>query len=282
MFSAAALHATVRLPNFEFPLAVLAQLHCWGARDWRCTQKACLNGKGAWIMSITLTARRVLTTAATLALLAAAPGLTGVASASDHHGTSHAESTCSASQLVLTADQQKGVDAAIAGYDTAVRSAKDTMKSTMAGIRDKVMADPTVVSTRAVMITAHDAYEAAEHTTSEPALELAYENAEKAYHDALKAARVVNQTAAETAVTAYRTAVTSAETAYTAALTSVFGTAAAIPAQLVYPDGHDSRGYHGNDVRNGHNRSHDDSLTGDSSSAYDYCEDSNDDDEDDD
>jgi hypothetical protein len=72
------------------------------------------------------------------------------------------------------------------------------------------MADPTVVSTRANMIIAHDAYEAAEHTTSEPALELACENAEKEYHDALKAARVANQTAAEAAVTAYRTAVTSA------------------------------------------------------------------------
>jgi Asp/Glu/hydantoin racemase len=234
-------------------------------------------------MSITLTARRVLTTAATLALLAAAPGLAGVASASEHHGTSQAESTCSATQVVLSADQQKGVDAAIAGYDASVHSAKDTMKSTMAGIRDKVMADPTVVSTRATMITAHDAYEAAEHTTSEPALELAYENAEKAYHDALKAARTANQTAAETAVTAYRTAVTSAENAYTAALTLVFGTAAAIPAQLVYPDGHDTRGYHGSDVRNGHsNRSHDDSLSGNSSSVYDYCDDEDDNDEDDD
>lgn len=233
-------------------------------------------------MSITLTARRVLTTAATLALLAAAPGLTGVASASDHHGTSHTDSSCSASQLALTTAQQSGVDAAIAGYNASVHSAKDTLKTTMAGIRDKVMADPTVVSTRATMISAHDAYEAAEHTTSEPALELAYENAEKAYHDALKAARVANQAAAETAVIAYRTAVTSAETAYTTALTAVFGTAAAIPAQLLYPDGHNARGHHGDDVRNGHgNRSHDDSLTGNSSS-HDDCEDSNDDDEDDD
>jgi hypothetical protein len=33
MFSPFALHATVRLPNFEFPLAVLAQLRCRGARD---------------------------------------------------------------------------------------------------------------------------------------------------------------------------------------------------------------------------------------------------------
>jgi hypothetical protein len=33
MFSASAPNATVRLPNFEFPLAVLAQLHCWRARD---------------------------------------------------------------------------------------------------------------------------------------------------------------------------------------------------------------------------------------------------------
>jgi hypothetical protein len=233
-------------------------------------------------MSITLIARRTLTTAATLALLAAAPGLTGVASASDHHGSSHTESTCSASQLTLSATQQSGVDAAVAAYDASVHSAKDALKLAMTGIRDKVMADPAVVATRATMITAHDAYEAAEHTTSEPTLELAYENAEKAYHDALKAARVANQTAAETAITAYRTAVTSAETAYTAALTLVFGTAAAIPAQLVYPDGHDSRGYHGNDVRNGHDRSHDDSLSGNSSSGYDYCDDEDDNDEDDD
>jgi hypothetical protein len=234
-------------------------------------------------MSIILTARRVLTTAATLALLAAAPGLTGVASASDHHGTSHGESTCSANQLVLSADQQKGVDSAVAAYDASVRSAKDALKSTMAGIRDKVMADPTVVSTRATMVTAHDAYEAAEHTTSEPALELAYENAEKAYHDALMTARTANQAAADAAVTAYRTARTAAATAYTAALTVVFGTAAAIPAQLVYPDGHDARGYHGNDGRYGHsNRSHDGSLSGNSSSAYDYCDDEDDSDEDDD
>jgi hypothetical protein len=233
-------------------------------------------------MSITLIARRTLTTAATLALLAAAPGLTGVASASDHHGSSHADSTCSASQLTLSADQQKLVDAAIAGYDASVHSAKDALKLAMTGIRDKVMTDPTVMSTRATMIIAHDAYEAAEHTTSEPTLELAYENAEQAYHDALKAARVANQTAAEAAITAYRTAVTSAETAYTAALTIVFGTAP-IPAQLVYPDGHDTRGHHGDDVRNGHgNRSHDDSLSGNSSSGYDYCDDEDDNDEDDD
>jgi hypothetical protein len=81
------------LPNLELPLAVLAQLHRRAGTDWRCTQMACLNRKGAWIMSITLIARRTLTTAATLALLAAAPGLTGVASASDHHGSSHADST---------------------------------------------------------------------------------------------------------------------------------------------------------------------------------------------
>jgi hypothetical protein len=132
------------------------------------------------------------------------------------------------------------------------------------------------------MITTHDAYEAAEHTTTEPALELVYENAEKAHHDALKAPRVANQTAAETAVTAYRTAVTSAETAYTAALTLVFGTAAAIPAQFLYRDGQDTRGSHGNDVRSGHNRSHDDSLSGNSSNAYDYCVVEDEDDEDDD
>jgi hypothetical protein len=143
------------------------------------------------------------------------------------------------------------------------------------------MAAPTVVSTPAAMITAHDAYEAAEHTTSEPALELVYENAEKAYHDALKAARVANHTAAETAVTACRTSVTSAETAYTGALTIVFGTAAAIPAQLVYPDGYDTRGSHGNDVRSGQDRSHDDSLSGNSSSAYVCCDVEDDNDEDD-
>ena len=123
-------------------------------------------------MSITLTARRALTTAATLALLAAAPGLTGVASASDHHGESRGESTCSASQLNLSIDQQKGVDAATTAYVTSVRSAKDALKASMVGIRSTVMADPAVVAARAALIAAHDAYEAAEDSSSEQAMEL--------------------------------------------------------------------------------------------------------------
>ena len=229
-------------------------------------------------MSITLIARRALTTAATLALLAAAPGLTGVASASDHHGESRGESTCSASQLNLSVAQQTGVDAATTAYATSMRSAKDALKASMMGIRSTVMADPAVVAARTALIAAHDAYEAAEDSSSEQAMELAYENAEQAYRVAVKSARTTSQAAVDAAVTAYRTSVTAAETAYTAALTIVFGSVTDIPAQLVDPDGHDSRGHHGYDARNGHgNRSHDDSLgafgSGSSSSAYDDCDD---------
>jgi hypothetical protein len=236
-------------------------------------------------MSITLTARRALTTAATLALLAAAPGLTGVASASDDRGTSRDWSACSASQLVLSAPQQTGVDAAVAAYQASRLTAKSAFKASMMGIRSAIMADPAVVAARSALIAAHDAYEAAEDSSSEQALELAYENAEQAYRVATKAARTTSQAAVDAAVTAYRTSVAAAETAYTAALTIVFGSAAAIPAQLVDPDGHDSRGHHGYGARNGHgNRSSDDRGTvgsTSSSSAYDDCDDDDDSEDDD-
>ena len=234
-------------------------------------------------MSITLTARRALTTAATLALLAAAPGLTGVASASDHHGESRGESTCSASQLNLSIEQQKGVDAATIAYVTSVRSAKDALRTATATIRNTVMTDPTVVSTRASLLIAHDAYEAADDSASEPALKVAYENAKKAFRDAVQAARDANQASIDAAVTSYRTAVAAAETAYTAALTTVFGTEAAIPAQLVNPHGHGAFGHHSDDARNGHGmRSNDDRVGSVSSSAFDDCSDDDDEDDEDD
>ena len=189
-------------------------------------------------MSITLIARRVLTAAATLALVAAAPGLTGSASASDHHDSFDSSWTCSSEITPLTAEQQAAVDLAVAAYDKAALDARMALKTSLSGLRTAVMNDPAVVAARTTAAAAHDAKEAAEDTAGEDAADLAYDTAKKAYHDALKAAMVKYSADAKTAVTLYRSTVSSAETTYVAALTIVFGSTGGIPHELLSPSDH--------------------------------------------
>jgi hypothetical protein len=195
-------------------------------------------------MSSTL--RRLLTAAASLALVASVPGLTGTAVADDHHGSLQVDDSCSVSQTPLTAGQQTALDAAIAGYETAMHNAKDARRTAEKDVRLKIMADPAVVSSHAAMDAAHDAYEAAEHTADEATLELAYHNAKDAYHNALKAAMTASQSLIDAARSAYNVAEADAEKAYVALLAApgAFGSVAAIPADLLSPSELDEHGDH--------------------------------------
>jgi hypothetical protein len=188
-------------------------------------------------MSISLTARRVLIAAATLALMAAAPGVTGSAAASDDHDSYDATWTCLNGATALTTAQRTGVDAEVASYDKAVTAAGDALKVSLSGLRTSVLADPTVLATRARVATAHAAKKAAEGTGAERAAELAFENAKHAYNDALTAAKTRYTAAAQSTFTLYRSAIAKAEGDYVKALTPLFAPSA-IPSELQSPNDH--------------------------------------------
>jgi hypothetical protein len=188
-------------------------------------------------MSVSLTARRVLIAAATLALMAAAPGVMGSAAASDDHDSDDTSWTCVNGATALTTAQRTGVDAAVASYDKAVTSAGDALKVSLSGLRTSVLADPNVLATRARVATAHAAKKAAEGTGAERAAELAYENAKHAYNDALNAAKTRYTAAAQSAFTLYRSAVANAEGGYVKVVTPLFAPSA-IPSELQSPNDH--------------------------------------------
>jgi hypothetical protein len=195
----------------------------------------------AWIVSITLTVRRVLIAAATLALMATAPGVTGSASASDDIDSYDASWTCLNGATALSTAQRTGVDAAGASYDRVVTSAQGALKVSLSALRTSVLADPTVLATRARVTTAHAQSSAAHGTGAERAAELAYKNAKHAYNDALNAAKTRYMAAAQSTLTLYRSAVANAEGDYVKVLTPLFAPDA-IPSELRSPNDHHDGG----------------------------------------
>ncbi len=214
-------------------------------------------------MSLSRGIGRPLALAASIALIAATPGVTGLALAGEngagYRSSAHSriasdddgDESCTA-RVALTSAQEVAVHTAQSTFDRARSAARSTLKGSLATIRAAIVADPAVVAARAAAIAAHDALLAAEDAGRDhAALELAFRKAVTAYRTALLTARTAARAQVEAAFAGYRSAVTAAISAYTTAVTAAFAPAA-VPPPLLNPQGRDRHRHNECDEYHGH------------------------------
>ena len=185
-------------------------------------------------MSTNRTARRIVTLSATVALVATAPGLVGIASANDTPsptvGATHAQLTLAPALITAIQDARNA-------FKTTARAASDTYRTAKAAIRAAMDADTSLTQLHAAKDAARQALELAlKAGTGTPALQTAYDNARTAY----EAAKAPYRTQEDVARNNLRMAVDAAKAVYVAAVKAAFATyapTAAIPANLLEVSG---------------------------------------------
>jgi hypothetical protein len=184
----------------------------------------------------TRTARRLITLSASVALIATAPGLVGVASATDNPAPS---ATASHVQVTLSPELVKAIQIARDAYKTTTRSAKDTYKVAKKAMHTAIEA--SLATQHDALKVAHDALKAAHDAgTDTPEQRAAYEVLKAAYETAKDTAKVEwLKTNADPKI-ALNTAIEAARATYTAAVKAAFATyapTATIPAGLLEAPG---------------------------------------------
>jgi len=185
-------------------------------------------------MTTTRTAIRFVTLTASVALVATAPGLVGIASAND---TPSPTAPATSTQVTLSPALVTAIQDARSAFKTTVRTASDTYRTAKAAIHAAEDADASLTQLHAAKDAARQALElAVKAGTSTPALQTAYDNAKAAY-EAAKAPYTAQE---KTARTNLQTAVDAAKAVYVTAVKTAFATYAptmAIPANLLEVSG---------------------------------------------
>jgi hypothetical protein len=186
------------------------------------------------LMSTTRTTRRYLTLSASVVLLAAAPGLVGVASATDSPSPKPATSNA---QVTLSPDLVRAIESARSNYALLARGAMDNYRTVKHAIRAAMQLDSNLIALHAAKDAAKQALETASHAgTSTAVLQSAYDSARSAY-DAAKAPYVVQEDKARSDL---KVAIAAAQAGYSTTVTSAFATYApntTIPVNLLQASG---------------------------------------------
>jgi hypothetical protein len=186
-------------------------------------------------MSTNRNARRFITLSATVALIACAPGLAGVASAND----SPSPTPTSTTQTTVSPDLIKAVQAARDAYKTTTHTAKDAYRVAKKAMHTAIEA--TLATQHDALKAAHDALRIAhEAGTDTPEMRASYEALKSAYETAKHTAETTWLASNADPRIALNTAITAAQGTYTAAIKSAFATYAptmTIPAGLLQAPG---------------------------------------------
>jgi hypothetical protein len=183
-------------------------------------------------MSTTRTARRLITLSASVALIATAPGLVGIASANDNPSPS---STSTATHVTLSPELVKAVQDARSTFKTTVRSALDTYRTAKDAIRTAMAADTALTSLHVAKDAAKDVlHQAREAGTDTTGLQAAYDTAKTAY----EAAKAPYKALEDAPKAALKTAVDAAKVAYVDTVTKALAAAGmTVPANLLEVSG---------------------------------------------
>ena len=185
-------------------------------------------------MSTTRTARRIITLSASIALIATAPGLVGVASAND---TPSPTVPASNAQMTLSPALVTAIQDARNAFKASARTSMDVYRTAKTAIHTAMEADANLASLHSAKDAAKQALRLAFAAgTSTPALQAAYDNAKGAY-DIARATYAAQEDAARTALQA---SVDAAKVIYVAAVRAAFTTYAptvAVPANLLEVSG---------------------------------------------
>jgi hypothetical protein len=186
-------------------------------------------------MSTNRNARRFITLSATVALIACAPGLAGVASAND----SPPPTPTSTTQTTVSPDLLKAVQAARDAYKTTTHTAKDAYRVAKKAMHTAIEA--SLATQHAALKAAHDALRIAhEAGTDTPEMRTSYEALKSAYETAKHAATTTWLATNTDPKIAFNTAIKSAQDAYLVAVKAAFATYAptmTIPAGLLHAPG---------------------------------------------
>jgi hypothetical protein len=188
-------------------------------------------------MSTTRTARRIITLSASVALIAAAPGLVGVASATD---TPSPSPSASNAPLTVSPDLIKAIQSARDTYRTTTHAAKDAYKAAKKSMH--VAIERTLLAQHDALKASHDALRIAYATnaTNSPELRAAYETLKTAYEAAKHTAMAKWITDNGDARAALKTAIDAAQVIYSDAVKAAFKAWApnmTIPAGLLEAPG---------------------------------------------
>lgn len=186
-------------------------------------------------MSTTRTARRFITLGATIALVASAPGLVGVASATDSPTPKPTVNT----QTTVSPDLIKAVQAARDAYKATTRTAKDVYKTAKRAMHAAI--EGPLATQHAAVEAAHDALKVAHKAgTDTPEMKANYEALKTAYKAAKHAATTTWLATNADPKIALDAATTTARATYTAAIKAAFALYAptmSIPAGLLQAPG---------------------------------------------
>lgn len=188
-------------------------------------------------MTTTHTTRRLLTLGATVALIATAPGLVGVASA--HNNPSPTPATSNA-QVTVSPELIKAIQGARDAFRVSAQTAMDTYRTAKTAIHTAMDADANLTALHAAKDAAKQAFVLAYKAgTSTPALQAAFDSAKAALdtassaYDAAKAPYRAQEDAARNTL---RVSIDAAKAVYVTAVKAAFATyapTATIPANLL-------------------------------------------------
>jgi hypothetical protein len=209
-------------------------------------------------MSTTRTARRIITLSASVALIAAAPGLVGVASATD---TPSPSPSASNAPLTVSPELIKAIQSARDAYRTTTHAAKDVYKAENGVMRDAIKS--LLQTQHDALKASHDALRIAHASNTEtPQMRSDYEALKNAYETAKDAATATWLANNKDPRVALKSAIDAARTTYSTAVTTAFATYAPtmkIPAGLLEAPGKGhgyAFGHLKQNVANGHRATH--------------------------
>jgi hypothetical protein len=186
-------------------------------------------------MSTNRNARRFITLSASVALIACAPGLAGIASANDRPSPSPTSTT----QTTVSPDLIKAVQAARDTYRATTHTAKDAYKVAKKAMHAAI--ETSLAAQHAALKASHDALRIAhEAGTDTPEMRASYEALKSAYETAEHAATTTWLATNADPKIAFNTAIKAAHDAYTVAVKAAFATYApttSIPAGLLQAPG---------------------------------------------